>query len=78
MFERRRQDIYSSVSIDVVTAILGGEIDVETLHGVVRMKVPPGTQPDDIKRITGKGILDSQTGIKGNHFVKLKIQIPRY
>lgn len=58
--------------------MIGGEIDVETIHGVVRMRVPSGTQPDDIKRITGKGILDSQNAGKGNHYVKLKVQIPRY
>jgi hypothetical protein len=37
-------------------AILGGTVDVLTLDGMVSMKIPPGTQPDDVLLMRGKGI----------------------
>lgn len=76
MFERKGRDIYSTVSIDLLTAIAGGEVTVLTIHGDVVMKVNPGVQSEEMKKLAQKGIQDSSRGA-GNHYVKLKVEIPK-
>lgn len=77
IFTRKAMDILSKVSISYLTAILGGEATVPTIHGDVVIKIPPGTQPGDIKRIPGRGIQSSRAGEKGCHFVTLLVDLPR-
>ncbi len=59
-----------------MTALAGGEVTVPTIHGDVVMKVNPGVQPEEMKKLAHKGIQDSSRG-SGNHYVKLKIEIPK-
>ena len=75
-FERKGRDIFSSISIDLFTAIAGGEVQVPTIHGDVIMKIPPGSQPGDLKKLANKGIPDSSRG-NGAHIVKINIIIPK-
>lgn len=75
-FEKKGRDIYSSIEIDLYTAIAGGEVQVPTIHGDVIMKIPPGTQPGDLKKLVNKGIFDSSRG-NGSHIVKINIIIPK-
>ncbi|MEJ5202722.1 MAG: J domain-containing protein, partial [Anaerolineales bacterium] len=44
-YERKDDDLYSEVTVDVLTAILGGQVEVPTLAGKVILTVPPGSQP---------------------------------
>lgn len=44
-------------------AILGSQVDVLTLDGMVAMKVPPGTQPDSVLRLRGKGVRNASNPI---------------
>lgn len=76
MFERKGRDIYSSTTIDLYTAIAGGEVQVPTIHGDVIMKVSPGSQPGELKKLSQKGIVDPSRG-NGSHYVKVNIEIPR-
>lgn len=76
VFERKGRDIYSSVKIDLYTALAGGEVQVPTIHGDVMMKISPGAQPGELKKLSHKGIQDSSRG-SGNHYVKINIEIPR-
>lgn len=62
--------------MDLFTAIAGGEVPVQTIHGEVLMKVPPGSQPGEMKKLSSKGIADPSRG-SGNHFVKLNVEIPK-
>ena len=58
---------------------LGGEADVETMEGKVKLNVPAGTQPDQVFRLTGRGMPHLKNPKeKGDLFVKLKVQIPKY
>lgn len=75
-FERDENDIRSSVTIPVLTAILGGSIDVPTLHGTSTMQVPEGTQPEQMFRIKGKGLPQLGSSRHGDHFVTVKVEIP--
>jgi molecular chaperone DnaJ len=60
-----------------MTAIAGGEITVPTIYGDVIMKVNPGVQSEEMKKLAHKGIQDSSRG-PGNHYVKLKVETPKY
>ncbi|NJC95367.1 MAG: molecular chaperone DnaJ [Anaerolineales bacterium] len=78
-FERRGNDLHTTATVDVFTAILGGEADVETMEGRVKLNVPAGTQPEQVFRLAGRGMPHVKNSKeKGDLFVKLKVQIPRY
>lgn len=78
-FERRGDDLHTTAAISVFTAILGGEADVETLNGKVKLNIPPGTQPEQVFRLSGRGMPHVKNpSEKGDLFVHLKVQIPKY
>ena len=78
-FERRGNDLHTTATVDVFTAILGGEADVETLDGKIKLNVPAGTQPEQVFRLAGRGMpsVNNKTQ-KGDLFVRLKVQVPKY
>lgn len=75
-FERRGNDIYVQQSIDPIVATLGGEISVMTVHGDLAMKVPPGTQPGTVFKLSGKGGPQFKGNKNGDQYVKINVQIP--
>ena len=78
-FERDGNDLRTTTSVDVFTAILGGEAEVETMTGKVKLNIPAGTQPDQVFRLSGRGMPQlNKKDIKGDLYVKLKVQIPKY
>jgi molecular chaperone DnaJ len=56
LFERDATDLYCDVPVPFVTAALGGEVEIPTLEGRVKMKVPEGTQSGKVLRLRGKGL----------------------
>ena len=76
IFQRHNNDIVCQIDISVVRAILGGEIEVPTLNGKVKMKIPPGTQPNRTFRLRDKGILDLRGRGKGDQLVSVNVEIP--
>lgn len=78
-FERRGNDLHTTASVDVFTAILGGEAEVETLSGKIRLNIPAGTQPEQVFRLAGRGMPSVKNkNEKGDLYVRLKVQIPKY
>ena len=78
-FERRGNDLHTSATVDIFTAILGGEADVETLGGKVKLNIPAGTQPEQVFRLAGRGMPSvKNANEKGDLYVRLKVQIPKY
>ena len=78
-FERRGNDLHTTSTVDVFTAILGGEADVETLNGKVKLNIPAGTQPEQVFRLAGRGMPTIKNkDEKGDLYVRLKVQIPKY
>lgn len=75
-FVRSGEDIHSTVKIPVVQAVLGGEIDVETVHGKSKIKIPPATEDGAVFKISGKGSTNLGNGAIGDHLVKIKVEIP--
>jgi curved DNA-binding protein len=78
-FERRGNDLHTTATASVFTAILGGEAEVDTLDGKVKLNVPAGTQPEQVFRLAGRGMPHVKNPKdKGDLFVRLKVQIPKY
>jgi len=78
-FERRGNDLHTTATVNVFTAILGGEAEVETLNGKVKLNVPAGTQPEQVFRLAGRGMPSlKDANEKGDLYVRLKVQIPKY
>ena len=78
-FERRGNDLHTTATASIFTAILGGEADVETLSGKVKLNVPAGTQPEQVFRLAGRGMPSVKNASeKGDLYVRLKVQIPKY
>jgi len=77
--ERQGNDLHTTTTVSVFTAILGGEAEVDTLEGKIKLNIPAGTQQDQVFRLAGRGMtLLKNPKEKGDLFVKLKIQIPKY
>ncbi len=77
-FERKGNDIYCEVPIDVTQAMLGTKIRVKTVRGKkVELKIPPGTQCGQVFRLRGMGI-QTPDGKKGDQYVKINVQIPKH
>lgn len=77
-FERQGNDLHTQVSVSAFTAMLGGEAQVDTLSGKVILTIPPGTQPEQVFRLAGRGMpLLKNPQVKGDLFVRLKVQVPR-
>jgi curved DNA-binding protein len=77
-FERDGVDLYAPVSVDMFTAILGGEVEVTTISGRVKLTIPPGTQPEQKIRIAGRGMPQLKNPqVKGDLFVQVKVSVPK-
>ncbi|MGE5248868.1 MAG: DnaJ C-terminal domain-containing protein [Bacteroidota bacterium] len=78
-FERRNNDLHTTATVDIFTALLGGEAEVQTMAGKVRLSIPAGTQPEQVFRIAGRGMPQlKDPNVKGDLYVRLKVQIPKY
>jgi molecular chaperone DnaJ len=75
-FTRREYDIHSEQSISVTQAALGAELMTATIDGEETLRVPAGTQPNQVFRLRGKGVpfLDG-TG-RGDQYVRVSVRIP--
>ena len=77
-FKRKGKDLHTQTTIDVFTALLGGEAKVPTPDGSVTLKIPPGTQPEQVFRLAGRGMPHLRTPEKkGNLYVRVKVKIPK-
>ena len=75
-FERHEDDIYIKVPIPFSIAALGGEVEVPTLEGTAKLKIPAGTQSNIIFRMKGKGIPYLHGSGTGNQNVEVVIEVP--
>ncbi|WP_315056496.1 J domain-containing protein [Chryseobacterium indoltheticum] len=76
-FERVGDDLKTKVTIDLYTAVLGGEVNVNTLEGSVNLKVKPGTQNGTTVRLKGKGFpIYKKDGHFGDLFATYDVKLP--
>lgn len=76
LFKRHGVDIECPVSLSFPQAALGADIEVATLDGKSKLKVPAGTQPGTLFRLRGKGIVDIHGGDTGDQLVRVTVEIP--
>ncbi|NYT04045.1 MAG: J domain-containing protein, partial [Candidatus Methanofastidiosa archaeon] len=76
-FRREGADLVYSQSISMAQASLGCSLSVPTIDGNANVKVPPGTQPDTILRLKGKGMPKLRGFGTGDLLVKIKVEIPK-
>lgn len=76
LFTRDGADVLVSVPISFPEAVLGTQIDVPTLEGKVKMKVPAGTQSGKVLRLRGKGIEVLGGAGKGDQLVTIIVEVP--
>lgn len=77
MFERDGYDVWTEVPITFAQATLGDEIVVPTVDGKVKYNVPSGTQSGTVFRLRGKGIKKVYRPDKGDHYVRVNVEIPK-
>ena len=75
--ERDGVQVHTIEEVDIITAALGGRMDVETLHGSQTVQVPAGSQPSDRIVLKGMGIPELQGAGKGDHVMLVRVVIPR-
>ncbi|MDR1320599.1 MAG: molecular chaperone DnaJ [Gracilibacteraceae bacterium] len=75
-FERRGNDVYCEVPISFVQAALGDDIEVNTLHGPVKLRIPEGTQTSRIFRIRDKGVPYRRGNSNGDQHVRVVVVTP--
>ena len=76
-FKRDKENLYSTVALDLYTAVLGGEITVATFDGKVKLKIAAGTQNDTKVKLKGKGFpVYKKEGQFGDLYISYQISIP--
>ena len=76
VFERDRNDLHCETPISFTTAALGGEIQIPTLNGSARLKIPAGTQTGQVFRLSGKGIKGMRSLTPGNLMCHVVVETP--
>src|SRR5688572_4932157 len=76
-YRREGDNIFQSETTDVFVALLGGEKEITTLAGKLKIKIPAGTQPGKILRMKGKGMpVYNKPGAFGDLLLQLQVQLP--
>lgn len=76
LFERKGDDLYLEVPVPLLTAVLGGEVEVPTLKGKVMLKIPPETQNGRVFRLVGQGMPRLGNTSYGDLFAKVRVMLP--
>ena len=75
-FEREGDDLHLSIPISFVQAVLGAEIEVPTLFGKAKLKIPPGTQTGTAFRLRNKGMPALRSSRVGDQLVTVDVEVP--
>src|SRR3989338_3576349 len=75
-FKREGQDVYLEKEISYPLAVLGGVVEVPTIHGQVRLKIRPGTKSGTTVRLRSQGIPYPNSSRRGDQYVVFRINVP--
>jgi molecular chaperone DnaJ len=75
-FRRRDYDILMDLNINIAQATLGAEVDIPTVDGPAKLKIPSGTQPGKVLHLKGKGVPHLRGNGRGDQLVVVNIAIP--
>lgn len=76
IFQRDGRDLYCEVPVSFIDAAIGGELEVPTLDGRVKLKVPPETQTGKLFRLRGKGVTPVRGGPRGDLMCRVVVETP--
>jgi len=76
LFERDGADIYVKVSIPFSLAVIGGQIEVPTVDGEIKIRIRAGTQPGTMMRLQGKGAVNLRGRGRGDEYVRILVAVP--
>jgi molecular chaperone DnaJ len=77
LFEREEENLFCHIPISIITAILGGEIEVPTIEGKkARLTIPGGTQSETQFRLRGKGMSILRQNRRGDMYIETNVEIP--
>jgi len=76
IFQRDGSDLFCEVPVSLVTATLGGELEVPTLEGRVKLKIPEETQSGKLFRLRGKGVKSVRGNVTGDLLCKVSVETP--
>jgi molecular chaperone DnaJ len=77
MFTRQGADVLCTVPVTYPQAVLGDQLEVPTLEGIVKMRLPPGTESGKVFRLRGKGIAVFGGVGKGDQLVTVSVEVPK-
>jgi molecular chaperone DnaJ len=75
-FRRKQNDILLDLNINMAQAALGADIEVPTIEGEEKLRIPAGTQPGKVFTIKGKGIPNVRGGARGDQHVLINLEVP--
>ena len=75
-FERAGADLLRQETISLTDAVLGATLQVPTLGGTATVTIPPGTQPDAVLRLKGKGLPEFSNGQHGEMYLRIAVHVP--
>ena len=76
IFQRDGSDLQCTVPINFATAAVGGELEVPTLDGQIKLKIPAGTQTEKLFRVRGKGVKPVRGGPQGDLLCRVRVETP--
>lgn len=77
-FRREGYDIVSEQEVSYAQAALGDVVEVETVDGSIKLRVPAGTQPGSVIRLRSKGVPHPRGPGRGDHYVRIIILVPKH
>ncbi|MCX7731040.1 MAG: molecular chaperone DnaJ, partial [Candidatus Caldatribacterium sp.] len=75
--ERKGQDLYYDLVLTYTQLVLGDEVEVPTLQGNERVRIPPGTESGTLLRLRGRGLPDPRTGTRGDQILRVRLYVPK-
>jgi molecular chaperone DnaJ len=76
IFQRDGSDLFCEVPVSIITATLGGELEVPTLEGRVKLKIPEETQTGKLFRLRGKGVRSVRGNVTGDLLCRVSVETP--
>ncbi len=76
-FRRRENDILLDLNINLAQATLGAEVDVPTVDGPTKLRIPAGIQPGKVLRMRGKGVPHLRGNGRGDQMVVVNVEVPK-
>ncbi len=77
IFQRKKADIYTSINVSLVDALLGATATVKTINGEFDLIIPPCTQPGTILKMGGMGVKLPKASRPGDQYVTVNVQFPK-